>query len=175
MTPAYLGFFRRAAREWSDLLLGMETRWQRARDAILFEQRDYGPKEIVRDTLATWLQGVAAWDRVYGYGAAGAATAAPVILVRAPTLVGEVPIAPPTEKRTLQSTNLEHLGSGEAIPRDALTVTLDGEGTLRVEIHPRAASGRPRGLYRGLIFEETKGTPSVVAEIVFEIPPSETR
>jgi hypothetical protein len=167
----FLGAARKAAIAWSDAMLDLDQRWLQARKRIFAPDVTYGTDDLVQDTLATWLLGMRTWERVWNAAYGSAQTGVPVIMIRNPGLVGEATIATSDGEATLQTTDLAHLGSGRAIPRADVTATVDGNGVLTVKIRPRAKEDRDLGLYRGVVFTETAGTPRVVADLVVELSP----
>jgi len=171
MGPMFLGVARKAAIAWSDSLLDLDQRWLQARKRIFDPGATYGMNEVVQDSLATWLLGVRAWEQVWNAAYGQAQPSVPVILIRNPGLVGEATIAAPTGDPGLQTTDLAHMGGGRPIPRDDVRATVDGNGILTVKIQPRNRGERHLGLYRGVVFAETAGTPRVVADIVVELSP----
>ena len=171
MGPMFLGVARKAAMAWSDALLDLDQRWLQARKRIFDPAVTYGMNDLVQDSLATWLLGMRAWERVWNAAYGPGQPAVPVILIRNPALVGEATIAAPPDDGGLQTTDLAHLGGGRPIPRDDVRATVDGNGVLRVQIRPRNRAERELGLYRGVVFVETAGTPRVVADVVVELSP----
>jgi hypothetical protein len=165
----FLGAARKAAIAWSDALLDLDQRWLKARKRIVDPAVTYGTDDLLQDTLATWILGMRTWERVWTAAYGSGQAAVPVILIRNPALVGEATIAASDGEGQLQTTALAHQGGGRAIPRDEVTATVDGNGVLSVKIRPRGASERDLGLYRGVVFAETAGTPRVVADIVVEL------
>ena len=171
MGPMFLDVARRAAVAWSEALLDLDQRWLQARRRIFDSDVTYGANDLVQDSLATWILGMRSWERVWNatYGTAQP-SGIPVILIRNPALVGEAPVAC-VRNATLRTTDLANQTGGRAIPRDDVTATVDGNGVLTVRIRPRDRGERDPGLYRGVAFSETAGTPHVVADIVVELTP----
>jgi hypothetical protein len=165
----FLGAARKAAIAWSDAMLDIDQRWLKARARIADPGATYGTDDLLQDTLAAWMLGMRTWERVWNAAYAPAQASVPVILIRNPALVGEATIAASDVEGRLQTTDLAHQGAGRSIPRDDVTATVDGNGVLTVKIRPRLAGERDPGLYRGVVFAETAGTPRVVADIVVEL------
>lgn len=170
MGPMFLGVARRTAVAWSNALLDLDQRWLKARERVLDPAATYGPNELVKDSLATWLHGMQAWEQVWTAAYGSTPAAVPVVMIRNPALAGEATVGT-TGPATLSTTDLAQLGPGRAIPREDVTATVDGNGVLTVKLAPRGRGERAPGLYRGVVFVESAGTPRVVADVVVELSP----
>ena len=176
MGPSYFGMIRRAAVAWSDLLLGIDQRCLRARELILDKKGDgYGMRELMRDSVETWMAGMDAWEQTWMPWRAEAG-GTPVILLRGKSLSGSASISNPVDQESLRWTMLVPLGGGGApIMQHEVKVTIDGNGVLDVKVQPPAQPPgqthyeRHPGLYRRLVYAGDTGTPRVLAEIVVEI------
>jgi len=171
MGPMFLGVARKTAVAWSEALLDLDQRWLQARKRIFAPDVTYGANDLVQDTLATWLLGMRAWERMWNAAYGPTQPSVPVILIRNPGLVGEANVGSCVEG-PLQTTDLAHLGGGRAIPRADVTATVDANGVLTVRITPVSKEERAHGLYRGVVFAEPAGTPRVVADLVVELTPA---
>src|SRR5262249_10354179 len=143
---------RKAAIAWSDSLLDLDQRWLQARKRIFDPDKTYGMNDLVEDSLATWLLGMRAWERVWNAAYGSAQPSVPVILIRNPGLVGEATVATPAGNGGFKTTDLAHMGGGAPIPRADVGATVDGNGVLTVKIQPRNRGDRALGLYRGVVF-----------------------
>lgn len=167
MGAAYIGMVRRVATVWTDMLIDMEQRWTGARSGVRSPTMGYS--DLVRDSVGVWLAGLQAWERLW---MPGMTQAAPIVMLRGTSLVGDVAIAPPIKEPALQWTDLGHLGAGSPIPHTEVHASVNATGTLRVSVHPKPVRERATGLYRGVVYTTTEsGTPCVVADVVLEVPP----
>jgi hypothetical protein len=171
MGPMFLGVVRRTAVAWSDALLDLDQRWMKARERIMDPHGSYGTNELVKDSLATWVHGMQAWEKLWAAAYGSTQASVPVVMIRDPSLVGEATVGTPGPA-TLSTTDLAQLGAPRTIPRDDVSATVDGNGVLTVKIKPRGRGERAAGLYRGVVFVESAGTPRVVADIVVELSAS---